>query len=278
MKRDLVGEVDLHAYVDGELDDVRLQTVRDHLENHPADAARVEAWRRQNDSIRRAFDPVLREFAPPSLPVRPKDAAANSPAPALRLDVIRTARRRRRAVATLAAFFTGASVALVGAIAVSRVGLSADGLALNEISPATPSVQARRARLAWRTYAREVDRALDRPLGDRGQLAGALGRITALPRLPDFSTESFELLTARTMPGDSEPAAFLLYHSSVRSNLALIVERTPETDLAPALSDDGGLRCLTWRSAGYSFALVGQVDPDTLRRLARVTASSFASR
>ena len=276
MKRETTGESDLHAFVDGELANGRLDGVRAHLDANPADAARVESWRRQNAAIRRAFEPVVRDLPPR----RPVDKEALRPglgdAPP-RLDLVRAARRRRRAMATLAVFLGGACVALLGAVAFSRFAIPPEQSF--ESSPSlAPAAQARRARLAWRSYAREVDRFFDRPVTDRAATAAALQRATALPRVPDLSRDGFELVAVRTMPGEAEPAAFLLYESPAHVRVGLIVERTPEPDSSPVLSDDGGLRCLSWRAAGYSFSLVGPADPDTLRALGRATVTTFAGR
>ena len=276
MKRETTGESDLHAFVDGELANGRLDAVRAHLETHPADAARVESWRRQNAAIRRAFEPVARDPAPRR--AAEKDALRSGFTDATpRLDLIRAARRRRRAIATLGVFLGGAAVALLGAVAFSRFTYPPEQSFESPPSLA-PAAQARRARLAWRSHAREVDRFFDRPITDRAATAAALQRATALPRIPDFSREGFELVTVRTMPGEAEPAAFLLYESPAHVRVGLIVERTPEPDSGPVLSDDGGLRCLSWRAAGYSFSLVGPADPDTLRMLGRAAVTVFAGR
>ena len=277
MKRDSIGEVDLHAYVDGELSDARIGAVRAHLDSNPSDLARVEAWRRQNVAVRRAFEFAPHEGVSKFMERRSQEAIqAGTVGGTPRLDVIRAARRRRRAITTLAAFLGGSCVAMLGAIAISRVNVVPEQSL--EALPLAPAAQARRARLAWRTYAREVDRSFDRPISDRSAVAAALQRATALPRVPDFSREKFELVTTRTMPGEAEPAAFLLYESPARVRVALIVERTPESDSGPLLSDDGGLRCLSWRAAGYAFAMVGPAESDTLRALARAAVIAFSGR
>ena len=277
MNRETVSEVDLHAYVDGELASGRVDAVRAHLREHAADAARVDAWRRQNAGIRRAYDLLPRD----PLPKLSRKASEEAIRPAAadstpRLDLIRAARRRRRAMTMLATFLGGACVALLGAIGFGRIGTPIEQAL--EAPPLVPTAQARRARLAWRSYAREADRYFDRPIQNNASLADALQRATALPRIPDFSREKFELLAVRTMPGETEPAAFLLYASPAHVRVGLIVERTPEGDSSPVLSDDGGLRSLAWRAAGYSFALVGPADPDTLRILGRAAVTAFSGR
>ena len=277
MKHEPVGDVDLHAFADGELDRARTERVEAHLAEHPADGARVDGWRRQNAAIRRAFDGL--ESSPTKRIAAGRDLSADAlPAEMPRLDHVRAARRRRRAAATLAAFLCGACVALIGTIAFSRWPGPTEAKFALEPAPLAPTAQARRARLAWRTYAREIERGPDRLMPDRAAALSALQRTTALSRIPDWSVEGFQLTATRVMPGESEPAAFLLYESPARSRVALIVERTPEPDAVPLLSDDGGLRCLFWRTAGYSYAIVGPAETDTIRTLARTTAAAFAGR
>src|SRR6516162_6416183 len=62
-----VTEAELHAYTDGELDHGRQDAVRCHLAAFPADAARVENWRGQNETIRSAFPPADASQMPRSL-------------------------------------------------------------------------------------------------------------------------------------------------------------------------------------------------------------------
>ena len=187
-----------------------LDAVRAHLAASPADAARVEAWRAQNAAIRRAFEPLPRETTPRFAMRASDEALRPGVAETPRLDLIRAARRRRQAATTVAVFLSGACVAVLGAVAFNRIG-GAPEQSFEAPAVLAPAAQARRARIAWRSYAREVDRFFDQPIADPAVTASALQRATALPRIPDFSREKFELVTVRTMPGEAEPAAFLLY-------------------------------------------------------------------
>ncbi len=66
-----VSEAELHGFVDGDMDRGRREAVQAFLAASPADAARVETWRRQNDTIRAAFAPVATGPLPWSLPLAP---------------------------------------------------------------------------------------------------------------------------------------------------------------------------------------------------------------
>ncbi|HKG01443.1 MAG TPA: anti-sigma factor, partial [Xanthobacteraceae bacterium] len=59
-----VSDDELHAYVDGELKADRRKTVEAWLAAHPADAARVAAWRAQAELIRVRYGGIARNAVP----------------------------------------------------------------------------------------------------------------------------------------------------------------------------------------------------------------------
>ncbi|HPP46555.1 MAG TPA: hypothetical protein PLF25_03500, partial [Accumulibacter sp.] len=65
-----VPEAELHAFVDGELSAERQAQIVAWLAQHPADAARVHAYRTQKEQLRRLYDPLLDESWPVSLNAR----------------------------------------------------------------------------------------------------------------------------------------------------------------------------------------------------------------
>lgn len=268
MKRP-VGPLDLQAFVDGELEEGRLQDVRGHLLSHPTDAARVETLRRQNQAIRRAFDagtgPVRRKTSvPASAPLRAGPDA-------LSLERLRNLRRRRHAVATVAAFCAGAAVTFLGGVSL-RLGpwphaaapASAPSSRNAEFAPAA----ARHARVAWWLYANEA-----KPPETAG-LTSRIGTAIPLSRPPDFSSEGFRPVSGRVIPGDAAPASFLLFESEKGARLALLAERNGAGPLDPVLDEAESPRCLVWRAGELSLVLVGQVGPDALRRLASLTTAA----
>ena len=62
-----LSESDLQAYVDGQLDPMRLAEVEAWLAVHQNDAERVAAYRKQNRALHALFDPVLNEAVPQRL-------------------------------------------------------------------------------------------------------------------------------------------------------------------------------------------------------------------
>ena len=62
-----ITEDDLHAYLDGTLDPSRRLAVSLYLAAHPADAARVEAFRAQKEAVHALFGSVVEEPLPQRL-------------------------------------------------------------------------------------------------------------------------------------------------------------------------------------------------------------------
>lgn len=62
-----VSEDDIHAYVDGCLEPERRAEVERILQKDPEAAAKAVAYRRQAESLRRQFDPILEEPIPEHL-------------------------------------------------------------------------------------------------------------------------------------------------------------------------------------------------------------------
>ncbi|MGP1683481.1 MAG: anti-sigma factor family protein, partial [Giesbergeria sp.] len=60
-------ETDLHAYADGQLDDVRRVQVDAHLAHDSAATESVRVWREQNEALRALYNPVLNEPVPQRL-------------------------------------------------------------------------------------------------------------------------------------------------------------------------------------------------------------------
>lgn len=63
----LIGDADLHAYVDGKPDQTRHAEVEAWLSDHGEDCAKVDAWKRQKTALHAHFDGLLEEPFPEPL-------------------------------------------------------------------------------------------------------------------------------------------------------------------------------------------------------------------
>jgi len=65
--RRMIEEEELHAYIDGVVDRERRLDIALYLARHPADAARVEAYRAQREGFSALFDHLLDQPPPDRL-------------------------------------------------------------------------------------------------------------------------------------------------------------------------------------------------------------------
>ena len=121
-----ISETELNAYVDGETFPERQALIEAWLACHPAEAARVKAWRRQNQVLRATFGRILAEPMPAALAKaatpQPNQADDRPPTMLRPMAGVRLAptphpwdRADRLALIAAASFLAGASFAcLVG--------------------------------------------------------------------------------------------------------------------------------------------------------------------
>ena len=287
-----ITDADLVAYADGEASGAPAAEIAAYLAETPADAARVDAWRKQTDIIRAAFQRAAAEPLPASLmlshprAVRP-EAEARTPAaplgePPLR-QVLRFERRRQqrngRMVIAIIAFSAGGALALYTAAlmgfgprlpAFLQPGFSprpAESLMLPD-----QSLQlARRAGEAHRTYAvaKEVQHPGEITLAQDPSLALWLSRRVGVAiRLPDFTADGLRFSGARVTPGELGPAAFLLYESASGERVGLFISRIVSDEAtAPIYREDRATGTLTWSNGGAGFVLTASGGRDRLQRL-----------
>ena len=62
-----IAEARLQAYVDGQASPAEQAEIERHLAQHPEDAERIAAYRRQRELLRSAYDGVLDESVPARL-------------------------------------------------------------------------------------------------------------------------------------------------------------------------------------------------------------------
>src|SRR5674476_539315 len=62
-----ISETDLHAYVDGQLNEARRLRVQAHLTRDAEAAENVRVWREQNQVLRALYNPILNEPVPQRL-------------------------------------------------------------------------------------------------------------------------------------------------------------------------------------------------------------------
>lgn len=238
----LFTEAELHAYVDGVLPESRSATVEAYLADHPAEAARVAAYREQIAALRREFDPVLAEPLPQRLAV-PRRAWL-------------------RPLARVAAVV--AWVALGVVIGWQLKSSTAD-------PQAETSSWARRAAIAHVVYSPEVRHPVEVGADQEAHLVAWLSkRLGAQVKAPYLGNLGYQLVGGRLLPGDRGPVAQFMFQDGKGHRLTLYVRVNPEDsgETAFRFTQEHGVGVFYWLDRKLGYALSGELDKPELLRVA----------
>lgn len=266
-----IDESDLHSFVDNELDPSRKQSILSRLTASPADAARVETWRRQNDALRAAFADILAEPAPPLLSPRSDlPGAAGSQASK------GIFRREPVAMAGIGlAFAAGVAAAFAASLFIDRSDV-------------------RKLFRFDREMRGSIARGSDEPFVDRTLRSVApIESLPAGPR-PDFG-QSADLLIVPNLsdaglrlagirPGSGSPGLplCLLYLTAGEVEVTLCVD-TMQSQTAMTRRDERDLSqpTISWRQKGARYSLTSTLSDNELAAVAeraRTEIDKFAAR
>ncbi|KAF0223181.1 MAG: transmembrane transcriptional [Rhodospirillaceae bacterium] len=243
--KERMGDDDLHAYLDGEMDDRGRAAMESWLADHPEDAERLRHWQEQKDGLHRLFDPVMDEPLPW----------------ALHPTVLRAGLRRQRGRMALRA--AAACLLLV-------VG-GCGGWWLHGHTRPMVAV-GNEALAAHLVYVVEQRRPVEVPGSEREQMGIWLSkRLGARMDIPDLTASGFQLVGGRLLPAANGAAALYMYENAGGQRLTLYVRRTTEGGSSDDLRFQGrdGALAGVWSQGPFGCALSGPLPREDLEPLAR---------
>jgi anti-sigma factor RsiW len=195
----------------------------------------------QNNLLRRQFDPVLTEPIPARMYLK---------RPAW-LDYAR------------AAVFVAVGIGIGMSIPWMRPAPQAAAVAITPLP-----VRAARAHLV---YSPEVRHPVEVEAKEQDHLVKWLSKRLDLPlKVPVLSTEGFELLGGRLLPGNDGPVAQFMYQDPTGKRLTLYVTRPHKGDEITAFrfAQEGRVSVFYWIDRDCGYALSGELDKPQLSRVA----------
>lgn len=251
-----ITEDDLHAFVDGLLDESRRTDVVDYLEAHPETADRIDAYRAQRLALKVALDPVTSEVVPTRL----------------NLAHMIEARRRPRS------FSWNMAAAAVLLILAGGAG----GWMLHSVyQPESEGVLAlaREASDSYKTYASDQIRPVELRARDTGQLIDwATERMGRKPVLPDLSRSGYRLMGGRIVSTPHGAALMVMYDNDRGTRLVMLTRPMAvdqDKPMTPLLMDNSN--GWSWAVNGMGYSLVGRLPSDALHPLADDIRTQVAS-
>lgn len=244
-----IQEDDLHAYIDGQLDDARIIEVEAYLAVNPADAERVHAYRKQNEMMRKMFDPVAMEPVPAEIKgefKRRSDSPRKAATPILRYAAV---------VAWL----------VMGGV----IGWILHGTEPTE--PVRIATFAQQAAIAHVVYTPEVLHPVEVGADQEAHLVKWLSkRLGADIKAPSLVSVGYQLLGGRLLPGDGGPAAQFMYNNESGKRLTLYV-RTKVKDNEVTefrFEQEGKVGVFSWKNGPVGYALSGELAKPELLTVA----------
>ena len=243
----------LHAFVDNQLDRKDRARVEAYLRENPSAADDVRAWRKQNESLLDLFD-----GAPSQSGMAAARAALATP------DRLPVSRR----TGTHPAWRLAAAITLF--VAGTALGF---GLRPAVAPQETPFLQlaVNDAFNAHRVYAADPHRPVEVRANEEELLVNWLSRRIGTPlAAPDLSPQGYGLVGGRLLAGKTGPAALFMYEGPAGDRVTVFVstDRIEEFASFRFESRDDGLEAAHWTEDELQFAVVGQVDRDTIRAMA----------
>ncbi|HUI19459.1 MAG TPA: hypothetical protein VLZ74_00205 [Methylocella sp.] len=280
-----VSEADLHGFVDGGLDRARREAVEAFLAASPADAARAESWRRQNETIRAAFASGDAASLPWSLPYASsakgvtRGRAALGSRPAADVPAFSPSWRERWFV-----YFVGLAFASGVLLSAGASHLAGRGEIQGAMPPSAgdPNLAAATTDEAFAGEAMSALLAFDQPSAaapvqsskEQGQ-----AQDVAAPILPSLPAAGLKLTAVRAAPGEQGQMLCMFYEKQNAGHLAFCAEKTPgPSEMAARLSGNFPVARISWRQQGAHYALAGALPGPELRALAeaaRVQIEAF---
>ena len=271
---DRVSEDELHALVDGRLNDVQRQAIETRLAGDPVALATRIAWQRQRDALRALHPSLLEEAIPPSLLVAAQRAAG--------------ARQQ------VNGWWRWGGVA-AGVVCVFGLGWMARGLdtapgasaqlVAESRAPSAARDFVRQASVAHMVYAPEVRHPVEVGAAQQEHLVQWLSkRLERSLKVPDLRAQGYELVGGRLLPGTDGARAQFMFENAERQRVTLYLGAlshvagadapgaapSPDrTESAFSFSADGPVPGFYWVDQGFGYALAGALSRAQLMELAQ---------
>jgi anti-sigma factor RsiW len=248
-----VTETDLHAFVEGFLDEQRRREVESWLKNHPGEEAEVRQWQAQAAELKAAFS----NYAKP----RENDRILLSVAgPAGKSSMLW--RKTALIAASLMLFLSGAAAGVYGARLLSQPAQVENTVTFESLPG--------QSKTAFLVYASEKRHPVEVGADQEEHLVTWLGkRLDYKLVAPDLKTLGFSLVGGRLLPVNGKAGAMLMYQDAAGQRLTVLLGKNPENgETSFRFESAGALETFYWIDGAIGYAVTGEVSRAKLQEIA----------
>lgn len=231
----------LGAFVDNELPEAQRAQMRAHLEHDGEARARAQSWQALTGALRTLCEAPEHGRTSPFIVVRKRASMPHR-------------------------------LALAACWVVVGAGL---GVALGTLAPqwlpgsAEPAAFARRADIAYAVYAPEERHPVEIAASEASHLTAWLSERLERPvSIPPLTEYGYTFVGGRLLPGETGPAAQLMYENGNGARLTLYITNTPRNEAPVQLLRDGNRRTFYWVNDRAGYAMSGSIPEPKLRAIA----------
>ena len=257
-----VTEDDLHAYVDGLLDERRKAEIELWLQDHPEQAAEVAQWQAQAVALKTMLSPYARS----------RDGDDDLVKPAI-VSGLSTPPRRKAALlaASLVLFLSGAAAGVFG-------GHLLDNPAPIESAGGIESLPGQ-SKTAFLVYASEKRHPVEVGADQEAHLIAWLGKRLDYPLVaPDLKPQGFSLVGGRLLPVNGKAGAMLMYEDAAGKRLTVLLGKNPENrETSFRFSSANALETFYWIDGSIGYAVTGELSRERLQAVAEECYRQFES-
>ncbi len=240
-------EQDLHAYVDGQLDEEQRQWVEHYLAAQPAIAAQVAKWQADAQSLRIALDAFTPPLAPRSVP----------------LQNMRARVKKRRQLRVAMAFTVVFSLGLGG---VAGWQLHA-GSEQHATLPMEDAIQ------AYRLFSHDHVKALDVVAKDNNQMNLWMSQYFINGNLPpNLENYGFKIIGGRLMATDRGPSALIVYQDAAGMRVTYYIRPSGALAIGKGERKADNLMAQYWSDKRYNYAVISPANSTLVAPLQKAIA------
>ncbi|MBP1857369.1 anti-sigma factor family protein [Rhizobium herbae] len=257
-----VTEADLHAFVDGFLDEERRRKIELWLKDHPEEAAEVRQWQAQAAALKAAFSNYAQPNANDGSLLRPAHPATSSSM---------LWRKTALIAASLMLFLSGAAAGIYGDRLLSQSAPIENTAALESLPD--------QSKTAFLIYASEKRHPVEVGADQEDHLVTWLGkRLDYKLVAPDLKALGFSLVGGRLLPVNGKAGAMLMYQDAAGQRLTVLLGKNPENgETSFRFESAGALETFYWIDGTIGYAVTGEVSRAKLQEIAEECYRQFES-